>query len=84
MKFVYDETLDKILADKQVIGESNKGGYEITLRSYNKGKPKIQIQPFYINTNTLEKQYTKLSRIDWELAEKVAESILELIRDMKM
>ena len=83
-KFEYNPDDDKILDSKEILSESGRGGYIVKLVSYKGSEPKIQINPFFINTNTFDKQYTKLSRISLELAGKVAEAILLLVNDFKI
>ena len=80
----YNKDLDVCLAEKEIIGESGKGGFDVRICSYNNKEPKVQIQPFFYKQDNDEnvKQYTKLGRISVEMFKKVAVAVKDMLDEI--
>lgn len=72
----YNEDDNRIIKAITLENESKKSGYEVTLNSYKEGEPKVGVTYFYIKDD--QRHYPGLTRMNPDMAEKVAKAIMEI------
>ena len=79
----YDPTLDEVLSQTDLESESGKGGTEVKICSYKKGKPSIRINHYFISEQHGGRQYTKGISIKPESWEKIRNAVDGLLESLK-